>query len=57
MHEGKVFVSDREAHLRVKVNNSNFRFLYEFVTLGTGDGELNHSTGLAVEKTGHQTTN
>ena len=57
MHEGKVFVSDREAHLRVKVNNSNFKFLYEFVTLGTGDRELNHSTGLAVEKTGHQTTN
>ena len=51
-HNGKVFVSDREAHL-IKVYNNNGRFLYEFGTYGTGDGELNHPTGLAVDKMGH----
>ena len=51
-YKGKVFVSDREAHL-IKVYNSNGRFLYEFGTYGTGDGELNHPTGLAVDKMGH----
>ena len=48
----KVFVSDRDAHL-IKVYSSNGRFLYEFGTYGTGDGELNHPTGLAVDKMGH----
>ena len=51
-HKGKVFVSDRDAHL-IKVYNSNGRFLYEFGTYGTGDGELSHPTGLAVDKIGH----
>ena len=51
-HEGKLFVSDRDAHL-IKVYNSNGRFLYEFGTYGTGDGELNNPTGLAVDKMGH----
>ena len=51
-HKGKVFVSDRDA-LLIKVYNSNGRFLYEFGTYGTGDGELNHPTGLAVDKMGH----
>ena len=51
-HNSKVFVSDREAHL-IKVYNNNGRFLYEFGTHGTGDGELNHPTGLAVDKMGH----
>ena len=51
-HKGKLFVSDRDAHL-IKVYNSNGRFLYEFGTHGTGDGELNHPTGLAVDKMGH----
>ena len=50
--KGKVFVSDRDAHV-IKVYNSNGRFLYEFGTHGTGDGELNHPTGLAVDKMGH----
>ena len=51
-HKGKVFVSDREAHL-IKVYNNNGRFLYEFGTCGTGDGELSYPTGLAVDKVGH----
>ena len=51
-HNSKVFVSDREAHL-IKVYNNNGGFLYEFGTYGTGDGELNHPTGLAVDKMGH----
>ena len=51
-HEGKLFVSDRDAHL-IKVYNRNGRFLYEFGTHGTEDGELNHPTGLAVDKMGH----
>ncbi|KAL9968711.1 hypothetical protein ACROYT_G020829 [Oculina patagonica] len=51
-HEDKIFVSDREAHV-IKVYNNNGRFLYEFGKRGTGDGELNHPTGLAVDKTGH----
>ena len=51
-HNSKVFVSDRDAHL-IKVYSSNGRFLYEFGTYGTGDGELNHPTGLAVDKMGH----
>ncbi len=51
-HEDKIFVSDREAHV-IKVYNNNGRFLYEFGKHGTGDGELNHPTGLAVDKTGH----
>ena len=51
-HEGKLFVSDRDAHL-IKVYNSNGRFLYEFGTCGTGDGELSYPTGLAVDKMGH----
>ena len=51
-HKGKLFVSDREAHL-IKVYNSNGRFLYEFGTHGTGDGELSYPTGLAVDKMGH----
>ena len=51
-HKGKLFVSDRGAHL-IKVYNSNGRFLYEFGTYGTGDGELNHPTGLTVDKMGH----
>ena len=50
-HNSKVFVSDRDAHL-IKVYNSNGRFLYEFGTYGTGDGELNHPTGLGVDKMG-----
>ena len=51
-YKNKIFVSDREAHL-IKVYNSNGRFLYEFGRHGTGDGELNRPTGLAVDKTGH----
>ena len=51
-HNSKVFISDREANL-IKVYNNNGRFLYEFGTYGTGDGELNHPTGLAVDKMGH----
>ena len=51
-HKGKLFVSDRDAHL-IKVYNSNGRFLYEFGTNGTGNGELNHPGGLAVDKMGH----
>ena len=51
-HEGKVFVSDREAHL-IKVYNSNGKFLYEFGTYGTGNGYLIHPRGLAVDKMGH----
>ena len=51
-HKDKVFVSDRKAH-RIKVYNTNGRFLYEFGKRGTGDGELNSPTGLAVDKTGH----
>ena len=51
-HKDKVLVSDREAHL-IKVYNGNGNFLYEFGTHGTGDGELNHPTGLAVDKMGH----
>ena len=51
-HKGKLFVSDRGAHL-IKVYNRNGRFLYEFGTYGTGDGELNNPTGLAVDKMGH----
>ena len=48
----KIFVSDYEAHL-IKVYNTKGRFLYEFGKHGTGDGGLNHPTGLAVDKTGH----
>lgn len=48
----KIFVSDREAHL-IKVYNNTGKFLYEFGRYGSGDGELNHPTGLAVDKTGH----
>lgn len=51
-YKGKLFVSDRGAHL-IMVYNSNGRFLYEFGTHGTGDGELNYPTGLAVDKMGH----
>ena len=51
-HKGKLFVSDRDAHL-IKVYNNNGRFLYEFGTYGTGDGELSYPTGLAVDKMGH----
>ena len=51
-HKGKVFVSDHEAHL-IKVFNNNGKFLYEFGTCGTGDGELSDPTGLAVDKVGH----
>ena len=51
-YKGKLFVSDRDAHL-IKVYNSNGRFLNEFGTHGTGDGQLNHPTGLAVDKMGH----
>ena len=51
-HKGKLFVSDRDAHL-IKVYNSNGRFLNEFGTNGTGNGELNHPAGLAVDKMGH----
>ena len=51
-YKGKLFVSDLDAHL-IKVYNSNGRFLNEFGTHGTGDGELNHPTGLAVDKMGH----
>ena len=51
-HKGKVFVSDRDAHL-IKVYNSDGKFLYEFGTYGTGDGYLIHPRGLAVDKMGH----
>ena len=51
-YEGKIFVSDRDAHA-IKVYNSNGRFLYEFGRFGTGDGEFNGPTGLAMDKTGH----
>ena len=51
-HKGKVFVSDSNAHL-IKVYNANGTFLYEFGRYGTGDGELNLPTGLAVDKAGH----
>ena len=48
----KIFVSDRDAHL-VKVYSEKGHFLYEFGKCGTRDGEFNHPTGLAVDKTGH----
>ena len=51
-YKDQIFVSDRVAHL-IKVYNSNGRFLYEFGSYGSGDGELNQRTGLAVDKTGH----
>ena len=51
-YENNLFVSDWEAHL-IKVYNTNGNFLYEFGRYGTGDGELNFPTGLAVDKTGH----
>ena len=51
-YEDKIIVSDHDAHL-IKVYNSNGRFLYEFGKHGTGEGELNGPTGLAVDKTGH----
>ena len=50
--DGKIFVSDRDAHL-IKVYNSNGELLYEFGRYGTGDGEFDRPTGLAVDKTGH----
>ena len=51
-YEDKIFVSDRDAHF-IKVYSSNGRFLYEFGRYGTGDGELNQPTGLAVDRAGH----
>ena len=51
-HEDKILVSDREGHV-IKVYNNIGRFLYEFGKHGTGNGELYHPTGLAVDKTGH----
>ncbi|PFX22950.1 E3 ubiquitin-protein ligase TRIM71 [Stylophora pistillata] len=51
-YDFRIFVSDRDAHL-VKVYNEKGQFLYEFGRFGTGAGELNHPTGLAVDKTGH----
>ena len=51
-YEDKILVSDYDTHL-IKVYNSNGRFLYEFGKHGTGDGEFNAPTGLAVDKTGH----
>ena len=51
-YSGKVFVSDSHADL-IKVYSSYGRFLYEFGSCGTGDGEFNEPAGLAVDKTGH----
>ena len=51
-YENKIFVSDQDAH-RIKVYKSEGDFLYEFGRHGTGDGELNEPSGLAVDKTGH----
>ena len=53
-HKGKVIVSDRETHL-IRVYNYRrcARVLKKFVTHGTGDGEVTHPTGLAVDKMGH----
>ena len=51
-YEDKIFVSDHDAHL-VKVYSKEGRFLHHFGRYGFGDGELNHPTGLAVDKTGH----
>jgi len=51
-YKNKIFVADRDAHL-IKVFSSTGRFLYEFGRYGSGDGELNKPTGLAVDKTGH----
>ena len=48
-HKGKLFVSDRGAHL-IKVYSSNGKFLYEFGTYGTGDRDVSNPTGLAVDK-------
>ena len=50
--EDKIFVSDRDANL-IWVFNTQGECLYTFGVYGTGDGELNHPTGLAVDKTGH----
>ena len=50
-HKGKLFVSDRGAHL-IKVYSSNGKFLYEFGTYGTGDRDVSNPTGLAVDKMG-----
>ena len=50
--EDKLFVSDSDGHL-IKVYTSDGRFLYEFGSYGSGNGELNEPTGLAVDKTGH----
>ena len=51
-YDDKVFVSDRDADL-IKVYKSNGRFLYEFGRFRSGDGNSNHFSGLAVDKTGH----
>ena len=49
--EDKIFVSDRDSHI-IKVYNKEGKFMYEFGQHGNGDGEMNHPTGLAVDKTG-----
>ena len=51
-YENKIFVSDGEAHL-VKVYNSNGGYLYQFGRQGSGDGEFERPSGLAIDKTGH----
>ena len=48
----KIFVSYRGTNV-IKVYSGEGTFLYKFGKYGTGDGELYHPTGLAVDKTGH----
>ena len=51
-YENKIFVSDGEAHL-VKVYNRNGGYLHQFGRQGSGDGEFERPSGLAIDKTGH----
>ena len=51
-YENNIFVSDGEAHL-VKIYNRNGGYLHQFGRQGSGDGEFERPSGLAIDKTGH----
>ena len=48
-HQNTFFVSDREAH-SIKVFSKEGKFLYDIGSEGSGDGQLKHPVGLAIDK-------
>ena len=51
-HEDQIYVSDFKGN-SIKIFNKNGDFLFQFGEQGSGDGEFQNPTGLAVDKAGN----